>query len=206
MSDYRRDLDWRLGLLTTLPYDPELQVSTAPSLISTIHKPLPQTLNHLQPAVSSLDVSWQRLLTVEILQLHAFKSSLHTLPYRTTYQLILSLACNISARTTHTHPVSNNTSIVACVFVVAGTCLPSRCLETAPVYFLGYTRYNIVSILTTLLSNKLKKYLHELFRAMSLKPPPMNPKKISVSLSSFSSYPKSLLPLCLLGMPTVESG
>jgi hypothetical protein len=25
---------------------------------------------------------------------------------------------------------SNNSSIVACVFVAAGTCLPSRCLET----------------------------------------------------------------------------
>jgi hypothetical protein len=39
-------------------------------------------------------------LTVEILHLHALRSSLHSLPYGTLYQLTLSLACNISARTT----------------------------------------------------------------------------------------------------------
>jgi hypothetical protein len=33
----------------------------------------------LQPAMSSLPVSWQRLLIVEILLLHALKSSLHRL-------------------------------------------------------------------------------------------------------------------------------
>jgi hypothetical protein len=41
----------------------------ASSLISTIHDSLLQSLSLLQPAVSSLVVSWQRLLTVEILQL-----------------------------------------------------------------------------------------------------------------------------------------
>jgi hypothetical protein len=47
--------------------------------------------------------------------------------------------------------VSNNTSIVTCVSVAAGTCLPSCCLETALVYLLtsrslhsnGSTRYNM---------------------------------------------------------------
>jgi hypothetical protein len=33
--------------------------------------------------LSSPAVPWQRLLTVEILQLHALRSSLHSLPYRT---------------------------------------------------------------------------------------------------------------------------
>jgi hypothetical protein len=28
------------------------------------------------------------------------------------------------------HPVSNRNSIVACVFVASGTCIPSRCRET----------------------------------------------------------------------------
>jgi hypothetical protein len=31
------------------------------------------------------------------------------------------------------HPVSNSDSIVACLFVASGMCLPSRCPETAPV-------------------------------------------------------------------------
>jgi hypothetical protein len=33
------------------------------------------------------------------------------------------------------HPISNSKSIVACVFVSAGTCLPSRCSETAVCLF-----------------------------------------------------------------------
>jgi hypothetical protein len=45
-----------------------------------------------------------------------------------------------------------STSIVACVFVAAGTCLPSRCLETALVYMptsqslhsSSYARYNVL--------------------------------------------------------------
>jgi hypothetical protein len=37
---------------------------------------------------------------------------------------------NSSAWTTAENPISNNTSIVACVSVAAGMCLPSRCLET----------------------------------------------------------------------------
>jgi hypothetical protein len=35
-----------------------------------------------------------------------------------------------SARTTQKHPVSNNNSIFECVFVAAGTCWPSRCLQS----------------------------------------------------------------------------
>jgi hypothetical protein len=38
MSDYRRGLDWWIDLLTTYTYDSELQVITAPPLISTIRK------------------------------------------------------------------------------------------------------------------------------------------------------------------------
>jgi hypothetical protein len=40
-----------------------------------------------KPAVSSPAVPWQRLLTVEILQLHVFKPSLHSFPHRTDFQL-----------------------------------------------------------------------------------------------------------------------
>jgi hypothetical protein len=59
------------------------QITTAPA------KPF-------QPAVSSPAIPWQRLLTVEILQLHALKSSLHGLPYRTDLALNFSLAYNVS--------------------------------------------------------------------------------------------------------------
>jgi hypothetical protein len=65
------------------PHDSELQIISAPPLISTIHKSPQHPLSFFQPAVSSPVVPWQRLLTVEILQLHELKSSLHRLPYGT---------------------------------------------------------------------------------------------------------------------------
>jgi hypothetical protein len=81
--DYRWGMDWWMSLLTTYTHDSELQVITVLLLISTLHKS-PQHLPSLfQPAVSSLSISWQRLLTVEILQLHMLRSSCHRLPCRT---------------------------------------------------------------------------------------------------------------------------
>jgi hypothetical protein len=56
-------------------HDSELQALTAPPVISTIHK----SLQHL----SSSAVPWQRILTVEILQIHALRSCLHSLTCRT---------------------------------------------------------------------------------------------------------------------------
>jgi hypothetical protein len=78
-------LDWKMDLLTTYIHDSEIQAITAPPLISTIHK-LPQHPLSLFHSVMSLPaVPWQRHLTVEILQLHAHKSSIHRLPYRTDW-------------------------------------------------------------------------------------------------------------------------
>jgi hypothetical protein len=87
-----------MDLLCTLTHDSELHTITAPPLISTFYKPLLQTLSLLQLAVYSLAVPWKRLLTVEVLQPHALtsllageypatRSFLHSLPYRTAYQL-----------------------------------------------------------------------------------------------------------------------
>jgi hypothetical protein len=104
--------------------------------------------------VFSPAVPWQRLLTVEILQLHELKSCLHRLPYRN------DLVDTIVFKITPWHgprrniPVSNNTSTAARGFVAAGTCLPNRCLETALVYSPisrsrhsnGSTRYSIIAI------------------------------------------------------------
>jgi hypothetical protein len=77
-GDYRRGFDWILDLLTTYTtrnykqlqrhcYFHNSQITTAPA------KPFPACL-------SSPAVPWQGLLIVEILQLHALKSSLHSLP------------------------------------------------------------------------------------------------------------------------------
>jgi hypothetical protein len=76
-----------MDLLTDYTHDSELQPNTAPPLISTIHKSPQYPLNLFQPAVSSPAVPWQWLLTVDILHLHALKTSLHRLPYRTHSQL-----------------------------------------------------------------------------------------------------------------------
>jgi hypothetical protein len=82
----------------------ELQAITAPPLISTIHK-LPQhPLSIFQPAVSSPAVPWQRLVTVEILQLHAFRFYLHSLPCST--QLNSQLSLSFMLRPTVSRPVS----------------------------------------------------------------------------------------------------
>jgi hypothetical protein len=54
----------------------ELQVITAPLLISTIHKAQQHVLNIFQAAVSSTPVSYRRLLTVEISQIPTLTSLL----------------------------------------------------------------------------------------------------------------------------------
>jgi hypothetical protein len=93
------------------------------------------------------DVPWQRLLTVEILQLHALRSSCQSRPCRN----LVNCQHNYSAISPHPPLQSStnwllhsllcyllgtdridNTSFppVVCVTVAAGTCLPSRCPET----------------------------------------------------------------------------
>jgi hypothetical protein len=72
-----------MDLLTTYKHGLELEAITAPLLISTIKKSPQHPLSLFPPAVSPLTDPWQRLLTVEILQLHALRSSLHSLPCRT---------------------------------------------------------------------------------------------------------------------------
>jgi hypothetical protein len=76
-----------MNLLITYTHHSELQVITALSLISTFYKSPQHPLSLFQPAVSSSAVPWQRLLTVEIFQLHTLRPSLHSLPCRTHSQL-----------------------------------------------------------------------------------------------------------------------
>jgi hypothetical protein len=89
---YRRGMDWILHLLTHYAHHAELQVITAPPLISILHSSLQNPLRFFQSAVSTA-VSWQRLLTVEILQLPALWSSCHSRPCRI---LVNSLNCQLS--------------------------------------------------------------------------------------------------------------
>jgi hypothetical protein len=98
-SDYRWGLDWWMDLLTTLTYDSELQAVTAPPLISTILKSSQHLWSLFQPAVCSAAVPWHPLLTVEILQLHALKSSLHRLLYRTELKTELNWTPDFSVIT-----------------------------------------------------------------------------------------------------------
>jgi hypothetical protein len=137
-----------MDLLTTYTYNLKLQAITAPPLISTIHKSPQHPLSFLfHPTVSSQAVPWQRLLTVEIFQLHALRSFLHRLPQRTG--LVAPIIFVITPRY---GPSRKLRSSVACISVAAGTCKPSRCPETALLYppislslhNNGCTRYSIL--------------------------------------------------------------
>jgi hypothetical protein len=80
----------------------------------------------LQPLCSPA-FPWQRLLTVEFLQLHALRYCLHSLSCRTAYQLTTDLVAPTVKITPRHGPHREHHSIVACVFVAVGTCLPSCC-------------------------------------------------------------------------------
>jgi hypothetical protein len=123
-----------MGLLPTYTHDSELQAVTAPPLISTIHISPQHPPSLFQPAVPSPAVPWQRLLKVEILQLDAFRFYFQSLLYIT--ELIAPAVLVITFRHgPHTKRiVFYSNSVFACIFVAAGTWLPSRCPETVRVY------------------------------------------------------------------------
>jgi hypothetical protein len=100
LCDYRQGFDWRLDLLTTYTHDLKVQGITAPPLSSIIYKSRPHTLSLFQPAVSSPTFPWQRLLTGEILQLHATRFYLHSLPCRTQLSTKL-IALTVVVITSH---------------------------------------------------------------------------------------------------------
>jgi hypothetical protein len=72
-----------MDLLITYTHDSEIQAVTTSPLISRIHKSPQYPLSVFKHVLSSPAVPWQRLLKVEILQLHALNSSVNTVPYRT---------------------------------------------------------------------------------------------------------------------------
>jgi hypothetical protein len=142
MCDYRRGMDWWINLLPTYAHHSQLQVITAVTLISTIHKSLHAksfpacsdfNSHSLTAASNSGDSPASRaqvLLSEPLVQ----KTTLNS----TTAPSVLSLACTaqltvcpssllISSRR---GPGRQHTlHAVVCVSVVAGTCLPSCCPE-----------------------------------------------------------------------------
>jgi hypothetical protein len=64
-TDYKRGMNWWMDLLTTYTHHSELHALTTLTLISTFYK----SLAHAKSSQSSLDVSWQRIWTMKILQL-----------------------------------------------------------------------------------------------------------------------------------------
>jgi hypothetical protein len=122
-----------------LTHNPWVQVITVSSLISTLYKSLLQTLTLLQSAVSSLVVSWQRLLIVEIFQLHVLtcllsgdypitELSTHSLMYRLILRfkvkVILRLAVYrklvpLSAKPTGAHEQRFSINCLSTVYFLA---------------------------------------------------------------------------------------
>jgi hypothetical protein len=107
----------------------EPQAITAPSLISTLYKSPQHLLSLFQPAVLKPAVPRQRLLTVEILQVHALRSSiqpplqnsLNTAPCRA------QLNCTQPAWGSSPYSLgvdpTENTASITCSTVVMGGCL-----------------------------------------------------------------------------------
>jgi hypothetical protein len=138
MCDSRRGLDWWIDLVITYTHDWELQAITVPPLISTIHKSPQHLLSLFQPAISSLAVPLQRLLTLQIIQLHALRSSLHSLLCRTELSTnFVSCIWELDAvRTENTALLllCPTAALLIICCLATGTCLPSCCPETVAVY------------------------------------------------------------------------
>jgi hypothetical protein len=92
MCDCRRGSDWWLGLLTIYEYThhTELQVITALSIISTIHKSPQHPLNPFPACCVFISRSLVAALTVKVLQLPPLRSYLHSLPCRILCQLTVN--------------------------------------------------------------------------------------------------------------------
>jgi hypothetical protein len=156
-SDYRRGLDWWIGFIdhlytpvaTTSNYSAlanlhTLQITTAPA------KPFSSLLSSSAVSCKRLVIQWRffsfprsrRYCPANIPQLNSraiscepplqTSTELPTLNSQLTTELVNLIAFKITPRC---GPHRKHTSsIVACVFVFAGTCLPSRCSESAFLY------------------------------------------------------------------------
>jgi hypothetical protein len=143
-----------MDLLTTCTHYSEPRVITTLSLISTLHK----SQAHAKSSQSSADFSWQRLLTMEIRMLPALRSSCLSLPCAAVILFITLIP--------RRGPHRKLRSIVACVLVSAGSCLPSRCLETA-VYLFACCKQRLYSFVSRSLPSN-GSIRHCIFRCIYL--------------------------------------
>jgi hypothetical protein len=86
-----------MDLLTTYTYT-RLGTKSNYSATANLHNSQITTAyaKLFQPALSLPAVPWQQLLTVEILQLHALKLSLHRLPYK--IDLVVPIVIKVTPR------------------------------------------------------------------------------------------------------------
>jgi hypothetical protein len=113
-----------MDLLTSYTHDSEVQALKVLPLISTIHKSPQRPLSLFQPAEPSPAVPWQRLLTMEILQLHTLRFDLQSLPCRTL--IPTNWVAPIVFKTTLRHGPRRKHS----TSIVVKECLPRRRIAT----------------------------------------------------------------------------
>jgi hypothetical protein len=115
--------------------------------------PSPTLVQNFLPAISSTELD-RHLFSPSLTELNCTQHSTLSVIFAASMgSSLYSLGADPTENT-----VSNNSSIVACVFVVAGTCLPSRCLvmevssgSVTPAsrrhvtLFLGYLTFSSVS-------------------------------------------------------------
>jgi hypothetical protein len=122
-------------------HNSELQVTTALSLSSTLYKPPQHPISLFQPVVSSA-VPWERLLTVDIFQLPALRSSCHSRLYR-TLDNSFNPNCQLSTPELDCRFSTNSLNSIQpawgprdepnwkhTLFLPLHACIPIRCLET----------------------------------------------------------------------------
>jgi hypothetical protein len=145
MCDYRRGIDWILDLLTQLGTTSNysaidnlhnLQITTAPiSLFPARFVFISRSLATASNSEDSSD-SPPRVMSSQPPVQNFLSTQLNSL-----LQTVLRITSRHGPH--RKHPVSNSKSIFACVFVSAGTCLPSRCWET-PVCLFDYCIATVV--------------------------------------------------------------
>jgi hypothetical protein len=124
-----------MDLLTNYTHDPELQVSTVSPLISMIHTLPRHTINLYPDCCVFISRSLQRLLTVGILQLRVLRSFLHSLPYKTHYQLTSFLCLYFGMDHIHSsYVLASNCWIIKNLLYSNENMFPSHCPETVTVY------------------------------------------------------------------------
>jgi hypothetical protein len=139
-------MDWILDILITYTHHSELQVITALWIISTIHR----SSQHQLKLFQTVD-PWQRLLTVEILQLPALRFSCHSRPCRNLVNCQLFLAFLAELKCTF-NPLLNCYHLFSIIFAGLGFSLNNIGADPTE-----NTAFNISSIVVGVITDPLHK-------------------------------------------------